>query len=706
MKYWGVAVLLLSMVIGAFGASATGTAVAVVRVPAGTFTMGGTGVPSVVLTDAPLYLMLQLNAQGWGGGDNNGVGSSITVKTGNGIKDIAEVSMLEGILRNPSAPHYAAVKAAFETNLQNLIDLTTDPLWAGASAWGWANADGARTTGGKYFPYCTAHCLAAYVTLGDSRDFAESYLGWFEGGGPYDFSVETVGGTPYDLSVAQYLGAFRDPDSDGATNVQEWNAFMDDDTFMELVISAKESAGMQWGNTLFESSTTGGQYQAENNGFPSRSVTLSSYMIGTYEITNRQFAEVMTWAYHATPSRIYFAAKKTGDLRLSGAVGADDWNLADLSDEDCDVYWDTGTQAFAVRSRSGVDLNSHPMVEVTWYGAVAFCNFLSEMHGLTPCYDLSTWEPITPFPDGYRLPTEAEWERAAAWDAGTGTHRTYGFDGVVSSSRANYRDYYGTGAYVNPLNLTQEPYTSPVGYFDGFHDGTVASFSPVGCYDMSGNVWEWCNDWYDPDGHPQYDPAELSDPIGPSTGVYKIVRGGGWSFVPDQMATSHREWEVVSHGGGYEGFRIARSNGDADGDGLDDFEEGLADTDGDGFLDFRDTDSDGDGILDVVEGAVDTDGDGTPDYRDTDSDGDGLDDRIETQTDTDGDTVPNYIDTDSDDDGLSDAQELRYGSNPYDMLNPTKAPLVVVPFVVALLVVGLRIVTTRSPRSVNLTDCK
>ena len=60
---------------------------------------------------------------------------------------------------------------------------------------------------------------------------------------------------------------------------------------------------------------------------------------------------------------------------------------------------------------------SHPVVRVSWFGAVAYCNWRSEMEGLQPCYDLETWTRYEPVRSGYRLPTEAEWERAASWVA-------------------------------------------------------------------------------------------------------------------------------------------------------------------------------------------------------------------------------------------------------------------------------------------------
>lgn len=113
---------------------------------------------------------------------------------------------------------------------------------------------------------------------------------------------------------------------------------------------------------------------------PVHTVTLDAYKIGKYEITNAQFAAVLNWAL------------EKGYLK------------------------DSEGARFSCKMRDGYSMADHPLSLVTWYGSVAFCNWLSEMLDLTPCYDLSTWKLTTPFPNGYRLPTEAEWERVAAWD--------------------------------------------------------------------------------------------------------------------------------------------------------------------------------------------------------------------------------------------------------------------------------------------------
>ena len=260
---------------------------------------------------------------------------------------------------------------------------------------------------------------------------------------------------------------------------------------------------------------------------PTHTVTLSAYQIGKYEVTNRQMCDVLNWAL----GRGYLK-NSNGDAYAGGDVYASGQRLLVVSSSYCDVAYSGG--AFTWKSRTGsggtlYSMQNHPVTCVTWYGCVAFCNWLSEKEGRTPCYNLSTWALIIPYPNGYRLPTEAEWERAAAWDGSK--HWIYSFvsDTLTGDNRCNYYN----GHYVNPLGLTGYPYTSPVGWFNGLNvspNGNVQTVdspspSPVGAYDMSGNVWEWCHDWYNSS---YYSGGAMTNPTGPGSGSYRVLRGGGW----------------------------------------------------------------------------------------------------------------------------------------------------------------------------------
>jgi len=277
---------------------------------------------------------------------------------------------------------------------------------------------------------------------------------------------------------------------------------------------------------------------SSNYELPRHDVYLGFYSIGKYEVTNAEFAGVLNWAL----ARGYLA-NSAGNAYTGQDVFAFGQLLLHVMAQECLIRYASGE--FIVETRDGIPMANHPVVEVSWYGAVAYCNWLSETNGLTPCYNLSNWERISPLPDGFRLPTEAEWERAAAWDA---KHWIYGFQSdTLDTSRCNY-------AQSNPLGLTAEPFTTEVGYFNGSNPSRVDSPSPVGCYDMSGNVWEWCHDWY-----ANYSKEAQINPTGPDAGSGRIVRGGSWYHPADNARTANRPPYSPSTTNSVIGFRVVKS---------------------------------------------------------------------------------------------------------------------------------------------------
>ncbi|MCX7049633.1 MAG: SUMF1/EgtB/PvdO family nonheme iron enzyme [Candidatus Sumerlaeota bacterium] len=301
----------------------------------------------------------------------------------------------------------------------------------------------------------------------------------------------------------------------------------------------------------------------ESDEFPRHQVTLSAYQIGKFAVTYGQYCDVLNWAL----ARGYVKGDASGGPYTGGAaVYAAGQPLLFVSNiYYCNIQYSDGV--FSATTRTGANsvqysMAMHPVVLVTWYGSVVFCNWLSEKEGLTPAYNTSTWELVdtdagttgVQFTNGYRLPTEAERERAAGWN-GT-THWIYGFQSdSISFARCNYWD----GSSANPLGLTSKPYTSPVGWFNGINISpngsvqTINSPSPVGAYDMSGNVWEWCHDWYG-----AYDSASQTNPVGPGSGTYRVIRGGCYIIDAPYCRTACRA--IGDPGQGYQncGFRVAR----------------------------------------------------------------------------------------------------------------------------------------------------
>jgi formylglycine-generating enzyme required for sulfatase activity len=255
---------------------------------------------------------------------------------------------------------------------------------------------------------------------------------------------------------------------------------------------------------------------------PPHQVTLTAFYLAKTETTWAEWVAVQNWA----------VAHGYADLALVGSGKAD----------------------------------SHPVHSVSWYDVVKWCNARSEKDGFVPVYYTNdaqttmyrtgsvnvTNAQVKSAANGYRLPTEAEWEYAAR---GGLVGKRFPWGDTITHQQANYAssssysyDVSATRGFHPTYATGSGPYTSPVGSF---------AANDYGLADMVGNLCEWCWDWYG-----SYNRATVSAPLGPLSGTYRVYRGGSWGYDggTGNLRSAYRTGDTPGGRGVRNvGFRVARS---------------------------------------------------------------------------------------------------------------------------------------------------
>ena len=265
---------------------------------------------------------------------------------------------------------------------------------------------------------------------------------------------------------------------------------------------------------------------------PEHDVILThGFFLGTNELTNSEYIQALQWAFENS----YVSA--TGST-----VQAFGQELLDLDDLGCEIVFDGSI--FGLRESphalaqsaypEGYYSADHPVIEVSWYGAACYCDWLSELEGLTPFYQGNWDQSIEHNPylaAGYRLPTAAEWEYSGRFNDGRSF--PWGED-YPDCNRANF-----------DISDPCVGWTAPVGSYP-------SGVNQIGLMDMAGNVWEWIGDWTGLD-------TTTVNPLGPESGSYRVTRGGYWDDGSNRLRCAYLTGNFPALTDYGRGFRVCRT---------------------------------------------------------------------------------------------------------------------------------------------------
>jgi formylglycine-generating enzyme required for sulfatase activity len=255
---------------------------------------------------------------------------------------------------------------------------------------------------------------------------------------------------------------------------------------------------------------------------PVHPVTLNNFYLGSREVTNQEMSDMLNWALGQTPALITVDIDGEYVRNAQGDVQG----LLRVGDLDCGVQYNDVTEVFSPVTGKA----NWPCVEVSWYGAAAYCNFLSLQQGRSPFYDFVTWEGNWNV-DGFRLPTEAEWEYAAA-GGNNGADTLY-----AGSDQIDSIGWYIDNSSSELKNVGQK---MP---------------NELGLHDMTGNASEWVNDWYS-DNYYSVVPEDSPKGVSSIDSVEKAYRGGSFSDYSEDCRIAARYFDYPYSSFGDTGFRV------------------------------------------------------------------------------------------------------------------------------------------------------
>ncbi len=277
-------------------------------------------------------------------------------------------------------------------------------------------------------------------------------------------------------------------------------------TFAQQDMILVEGGKFMMGRNSSVDKVSGVEFKSE---LPRHKVIVNSFYIGKYEVTVKEYKEFVNETGHPMPSppdSAWFAEHP--DTKMFYPLSKTQW-------------W--GWK------------DNYPIHNINWFDAVKYCNWKSKKEGLQEVYKFVSksevkWDLTA---NGYRLPTEAEWEYAAR-----GGNKSKGYIYAGSNKPDEVAWYDVTSNLKGPAQVgTKKP-------------------NELGIYDMSGNVWEWCNDYYSAS---YYQRSPEKNPQGPEENIYRALRSGGWHYREELARIADRDGPEAGLSDFNYGFRLAKN---------------------------------------------------------------------------------------------------------------------------------------------------